>query len=56
MKTQHYKVTEQGPAIPLPNSVKQADYDTKKSEGPIPSRYNQEAVTGTPNKNLNKNY
>ncbi len=56
MKAQHYRVTEQGPAIPLPNSVKQADYDAKKSEGPIPQRYNQEAVTGTPNKNLNKNY
>lgn len=61
MKHQNYRVTVQGPAIPLNPSIKQADYDSKsrvvpKGDPPLPMRCNQEEATGQANQNLVENY
>lgn len=61
MKTQNYKVTQQGQPIPVQNSIKQADFDPKQrvvpvGGAPLPNRGNQVASTGQANQNLVENY
>lgn len=58
MKTQNFKVTAQGPPVPVTTTVKQSDYDKGQvdAKAPVPGRGNQTITTGVKNQNLAENY
>lgn len=48
MRSQNYRVTVQGPPVPISGTIQKIDYDEKKRDEnlPLPQRFNQENVTG----------